>query len=127
MSQKSRKRKRKPTITSLKKHLAPKLVPSNPDLLNFFADFCPPCRSLERNMLPKLKAHFGDMLTIFHVNIEEEKGDKLYWHYANPYGIKGMPYLVFFNAKGKEHGHISGYRPKRIREILNEIFPDNPI
>ncbi|MHA1712538.1 MAG: thioredoxin family protein [Candidatus Ranarchaeia archaeon] len=119
---KQRQRK-KLTATALKKYLRPQALPDTPILLVFHADFCPPCRSFKRNMLPKIQRQLQDKLTIIDVDIEEEAGDQLYWKYANPYRIKGMPYFILFDKKGRENGHLSGYSPKKIREMLQKLYP----
>lgn len=94
---------------------------TQPVILIFYASFCPSCRSLERNLIPKITSQFGERLRIVQVNIEEDEGDKLYWQYATPHGVRGMPLVIVFDSKGYEIGYVSGYYPKKIWEILQTI------
>ena len=62
-------------ISYLLEYLGKTEIDNTPILLIFHADFCPPCRSYERNLQQQLKNHFGKSLIIHSVDIENEDHD----------------------------------------------------
>ena len=103
-------------------HYFHKRLKGKPTLVHFSADFCPPCKTLKKNELSRIEQAYGEKIQIFVIDIEDDAGDKLYWHYAKPLGVRGMPFLVGFNDKGQSLGYVSGNRPKKIRELVTLMF-----
>ena len=99
-----------------------KRLRGKPTLVHFSADFCPPCKTLKKNELPRIQQTYGENIQILMIDIEDDEGDKLYWHYATPIGVRGMPFLVGFNKEGQCLGYVSGNKPKKIQELVTLLF-----
>jgi thioredoxin 1 len=71
-----------------------------PVLVDFFADWCYPCRVLSP-LVAQLAADRPDQFVLVKVNIDNSQG------LARRYGITGLPTLVLF-VNGKEYKRIMG-------------------
>jgi thioredoxin len=76
---------------------------TTPVLVDFYADWCPPCRRLAP-VLEKLATDYGEKVKIVKVNTDEEK----LW--ASKLGVRGLPTVAFFldgKLVAKEAGVMS--------------------
>jgi thioredoxin 1 len=62
-----------------------------PVLVDFSADWCPPCRMIEP-VLADLAASLGDRLTVGRLDVDREPEVSL------RYGVLGMPTLILFQG-----------------------------
>jgi thioredoxin len=67
------------------------LQSSVPVLVDFYATWCGPCRTLSP-ILDKIAAHFAGQLKVVKVNIDEEP------ELAQHYQVSGVPMLAFFRS-----------------------------
>ena len=87
-----------------------------PVVVDFWADWCPPCKAISRS-LAELAQEFGPRLTVATLDVD-----------ANPettraYGILAMPTLLVFSG-GEQVGSLVGARPKaHLRHALEEHLP----
>ncbi|CAM2066403.1 Thioredoxin family protein [Sulfidibacter corallicola] len=65
-------------------------------VFDFYADWCPPCKELDRS-LKDLKATYGDRLQIYKLDIVDWESEL-----AQKRGIKDLPYLMVYGPDGKE-------------------------
>lgn len=82
-----------------------------PVLVDFFADWCGPCKSLAP-ILKEVKSDLGDAVKV--VKIDVDKNQTL----ATKYQVRGVPTMILFK-NGKQVWRQSGVVPKL--ELLTVI------
>lgn len=87
------------------------IASKTPVLVDFFADWCGPCKTLAP-ILKEVKAELGDAVRI--VKIDVDKNQPL----ANKYQVRGVPTMLLFKD-GKQLWRKSGALPKH--EIVSAI------
>jgi thioredoxin 1 len=89
------------------------LASSKPVLVDFFTDWCAPCKPLAVS-LDELSREMGDRITIAKVNAEECPT------LTNKYGVKGFPTMLIFKG-GEVLASRSGAVPKsKIKEWIEQ-------
>ena len=83
------------------------LLSDQPVIVDFYADWCGPCKMLSP-VLEQIAAEHGDV-KITKVNVDEEPA------LAERYRVRGIPYVAMFRA-GKLAEQVVGYRPKAALE-----------
>ena len=85
-----------------------------PVLVDFYSNYCPPCRILEP-IFKQLEEEFKGKIKFARVNVDENRG------IAARYGIMGVPTLILLED-GKEAGRVIGLRRKEdLAQWLNTI------
>lgn len=84
------------------------LQAKGPVVVDFYADWCGPCRRLSP-MLDKKAGEFSGKIKVVKVNVDKEPA------LAERYGIEGIPALKFFES-GKEVGGIEGLPSEKVLE-----------
>ena len=81
------------------------LSASTPVLVDFWAEWCGPCKMIAP-VLDELAEEYGGRVKIGKVNIDEQQG------LAAQYGIRAIPTLLMFD-KGQVSEQIVGLKSKR--------------
>ena len=76
-----------------------------PILVDFWADWCPPCIVLTP-VLERVIAGYAGKIKLAKVEVDE--GDNM--RIAGRYGLRGFPTVILFD-KGEEKGRFSSARP----------------
>ena len=80
-------------------------------LVDFFADWCGPCKTLAP-FLDELNEEFSDQVTILKVDTDKHKD------LASEYNVHSLPTLILFEG-GKKKDQMIGLNPKqKIKEFL---------
>ena len=84
-------------------------------LLDFYADWCGPCRRLSP-ILEELAEEYRDNIYIYKVNVDDNK------EIAEVFGITSLPTIVFVPMTGNPSAG-TGFLPKDIlKRAVNEIL-----
>jgi thioredoxin 1 len=82
------------------------LASSKPVLVDFWAEWCGPCRMVSP-ILDEISVEYGDKIEVVKVNVDNEPG------LAQQYGITGIPALQVFQD-GKLVKSMVGAKPKAV-------------
>jgi thioredoxin 1 len=82
------------------------LASSKPVLVDFWAEWCGPCRMVSP-ILDEIANEYGEKIEIVKVNVDNEPG------LAQQYGITGIPALQVFQG-GKLVKSMVGAKPKAV-------------
>lgn len=75
-----------------------------PVLVDFYAEWCGPCKSLSP-LISEIAEEYAGELKVCKVNIDEDGGLSDY------YNVMSVPTLMYFKG-GEQSGMMIGYRPK---------------
>jgi len=77
---------------------------TKPILVDFWAEWCPPCRALTPVLEKIIQQLNGDVL-LAKVEVDDNM------HLAGRYGLRGFPTAIIF-VHGEEQGRFSGFKPE---------------
>ncbi len=86
---------------------------SKPAIIDFYADWCGPCRKLSP-LLEELQGDYNGEIQIYKVDTEKSK------ELAAAFGIRSLPTIVFIPLNGEPQA-VLGFVPK---EQLNKMIAD---
>ena len=90
-----------------------------PAIVDFYADWCGPCRSLAP-ILEEIAAEYEGRVKVYKVNTEESP------ELAALFGVRGVPSLLFIPKEG-EPAMSSGFVPKDgLQTAIEDIFGIKP-
>ena len=90
---------------------------NKPAVIDFYADWCGPCRRLAP-VLDELAAEYAGKVIFYKVNVDDEK------EIAEAFGITSLPTIVFVPVKGNPSAG-TGFMPKEtLRGAIKDILLD---
>lgn len=88
---------------------------SQPVVVDFYADWCGPCRMISP-IMEQIADDYEGRVKIAKLNVDENEAT------ASQYRVMGIPTLVFFKD-GKEVKRLVGVHPKpHITAVLNDLM-----
>jgi thioredoxin len=86
-----------------------------PVIIDFYADWCPPCRQLSP-LVEEIAKEYNGKIVVYKVDTDNEK------ELASKLGITSLPTLLYIPAKGKPRVTL-GYIPKEtIVKTIEEVL-----
>ena len=92
-----------------------KYLGSQPAIVDFYADWCGPCRQLSP-VLDELAKEYSGKLTIYKVNVDNERG------LATLFGIRSIPTLLFIPMKGKPQRSLGALSKTELKGIIKDVL-----
>lgn len=92
-----------------------KYLGSQPAIVDFYADWCGPCRQLSP-VLDELAKEYSGKLTIYKVNVDNERG------LATFFGIRSIPTLLFIPMKGKPQRSLGALSKTELKGIIQDVL-----
>jgi thiol:disulfide interchange protein DsbD len=85
-----------------KEAVAASIAQHKPVVIDFWADWCPNCHDLEREVFsrPEIQAQLAQLTTL-RVDATDQYNDKVQ-ELTQQYNIEGLPTVVFLDSHGKE-------------------------
>jgi thioredoxin 1 len=91
---------------------------NKPAIIDFYADWCPPCRQLSP-IIEEIAKEYNGKIAVYKVNSDNERG------LVQRLGIESLPTLLFIPERGKPQVTI-GYVPKEnIVKMINVVLLTN--
>ncbi|MFT3740112.1 MAG: thioredoxin [Breznakibacter sp.] len=86
-----------------------------PAILDFYADWCGPCRMVSP-LLEELQKEYDGKIQVFKVNTDNER------ELAATFGIQSLPTIVFIPMEGQPQA-ILGFRPKEdLQKMVTDVL-----
>ncbi len=86
-----------------------------PCLIDFYADWCGPCKMVAP-ILEELSKEFEGKINIYKVNTEEEQ------ELAAAFGIRSIPSLLFCPKEGKPQMAMGALPKQAMTDAINEVL-----
>ena len=86
-----------------------------PCLIDFYADWCGPCKMVAP-ILEELSKEFEGKINIYKVNTEEEQ------ELAAAFGIQSIPSLLFCPKDGKPQMAMGALPKQAMTDVINEVL-----
>lgn len=88
---------------------------SKPAILDFYADWCGPCKMLAPH-LEAIQKEYGGHVQVYKINTDEQR------ELAGAFGIQSLPTIVFVPLTGQPQA-VMGYRPQAdLEQIITEVL-----
>jgi thioredoxin 1 len=92
-----------------------KFVGSNPCIIDFYADWCGPCKMVAP-VLEELSGDYKGKVDIYKVNTEEEQ------ELAAVFGIRSIPSILFIPKEGQPQMSMGAMPKQSFEKIIDEVL-----
>lgn len=86
-----------------------------PCMIDFYANWCGPCKMIAP-ILEELQKEYGNNLTIFKVNTEEER------ELAGMFGIQSIPSLLFIPLEGQPQMAMGALPKQSLEQAFSDVL-----
>ena len=84
-----------------------------PAVIDFYADWCGPCRRVAP-IMEKMAEDYEGRLLVYKVNVDQEKG------LAAVFQAKSIPMVLFIPVKGMPYKQVGAMQEQNYREVVEE-------
>ena len=89
---------------------------NKPAVVDFYADWCGPCKTLAP-IFEELSKEYEGEIDFYKVDTEKEQ------ELAAMFGIRSIPTIMFMYTDGKEPQVVQGALPKpQLKEVIEQVF-----
>ena len=90
-----------------------------PVFIDFYADWCAPCKLMEKNAFshPDVYSHINNNFVAVRVNVDYFSGMDI----AERFHVKTYPTLIILDKRGKEKSRITG--GQTAKKLLSFVIP----
>jgi len=88
---------------------------SKPAIIDFYADWCAPCRQLSP-LVEELAKEYSGKIVVYKVDTEKER------NLAQQIGISALPTLLFIPVKGKPQVSMGALPKATLEKAINDIL-----
>lgn len=88
---------------------------SVPCLIDFYADWCSPCRMVAP-ILEDLQKEYGNKIVIYKINTEEQR------ELAGMFGIQSIPSLLFVPMEGQPQMAMGALPKSTFEQAINDVL-----
>lgn len=86
-----------------------------PCIVDFYADWCPPCRRLSP-VMEELAKEYAGKINVYKVNADEEK------QLVATLGINSLPTLLFCPTKGQPQAAMGALPKEELKKAIDEVL-----
>ena len=86
-----------------------------PAIIDFYADWCGPCKMVAP-VLEELQKEYGDKLTIFKVNTEEQQ------ELSSMFGIQSIPSILFVPLEGQPQMAMGALPKDTFKSAISDVL-----
>jgi len=86
-----------------------------PAIIDFYANWCGPCKMVAP-ILEELQTEYGDKLTIFKVNTEEQQ------ELASIFGIQSIPSILFVPLEGQPQMAMGALPKDTFKSAISDVL-----
>lgn len=87
----------------------------NPVIIDFYADWCGPCRMVGP-LLEELAEKYSDKMGIYKVDVDDQS------ELAVIYGIRSIPVLLFIPVEGDPQMSVGALSKPALEKAINEVL-----
>lgn len=84
-----------------------------PAVIDFYADWCGPCRRVSP-IMEKMAQEYDGKLLIYKVNVDQEK------QLSSVFGVRSIPMVLFIPVKGKPMAQTGALQEAQYKEIVEK-------
>jgi thioredoxin len=88
---------------------------TRPAIIDFYADWCPPCRVLSP-LVEEIAREYEGKIDVFKVDTDQEK------LLAQKLGIRNLPTLLFIPVKGEPQAVMGALPKESLVKAINEVL-----
>lgn len=92
-----------------------KFAGSRPCIVDFYADWCGPCRSLAPTLAGVAEKYSGK-IDIYKVNVDEEQA------IASAFGVQSIPTLLFVPLSGKPQISLGALPKETLESAIGDVL-----